>query len=196
VETEYGPWCPMAVDEAVETFDSSPFRWWVTGGHALELHMGRSWRAHDDTDLSFCRQDAGLVRDLLSDWDVHVAAAGVLTPWTGTPLRAEAHQNNLWCKRNSDGPWCLDLTISDGDDADWIFRRDPSVRVPWRDAVLTSRNGIPYLAPQLQLLFKAGDRRSKDDLDAAETIPSLDSSARAFLAAALPPDHHWMTFMI
>ncbi len=125
-------------------FSAGSFRWWVTGGHALELHVGRSWRQHDDTDVSFVRADSAHVFRLLSDWQISVAAAGVLSPWAGEPLDAAAHQNNLWCKQSSTAPWCLDLTVSEGDGQEWIFRRDPSLRIDWHDAVLRSDDDIPY----------------------------------------------------
>ena len=46
----------------------------------------------------------------------------------------------------------LDVTIGEGSDENWICRRDPSVVVPWDLAVLRSSEGVPYLAPELQLL--------------------------------------------
>ena len=42
----------------------------------------------------------------------------------------------------------------------------PASRKPWDEAVLTSADGVPYLAPELQLLFKSRDVREKDDVDA------------------------------
>jgi len=164
----------------------------VTGGRALELHLGRSWRGHDDTDLSFCRTQAAEVRKLLASWDIQVAAAGELTPWDGSTLSADTHQNNLWCRRQPGEPWCLDLTVSDGDDADWSFRRDPTLRVPWAVAVLKTRDGVPYLSPELQLLFKARDPRPKDHEDAAEVIPVLDLDQATLLRRRLPADHPWL----
>lgn len=192
VDESYGAWDPLPLDVAVQLFADAPFRWWVSGGHALELHLGRTWRAHDDTDISFCRRDSAAVRDHLRGWPIHVAAAGVLTPWDGGPLTAEVHQNNLWCRQSTDGPWCLDLTISDGNGEHWIYRRDPSLRVPWADAVLRSRSGVPYLAPELQLLFKSTYRRPKDDVDAALVVPELDDRRVGFLRVTLGADDPWL----
>ena len=59
--------------------------------------------------------------------------------------------------------WVLDLTLGDGTDHDWIYRRDPSVQIQWDVAVLRTADGIPYLAPDLQLLFKSKGLRPKDD---------------------------------
>ena len=128
---------------------------------------------------------------MLVGWDVQVAAAGRLSPWPGSTPRAEASQNNLWCRESADRPWCLDVTVGDGDEECWIYRRDPTVRVRWDEAVLRSEGGIPYLAPELQLLFKSKDVRPKDDIDAHEVIPELTGDRRRKLRDLLPDDHPW-----
>jgi hypothetical protein len=186
-----GPWQPLGVDEVCERFAAAPFRWWIGGGRALELHLGRTWRPHDDTDVGVVRGELPLVHEWLSGWDLHVAAAGRLSPWHGEPLVASSHQNNVWCRFAPDGPWVLDVTIGEGTATRWISRRDPSLEVPWDLAVLQTANGIPYLAPELQLLFKSKDARPKDDIDADEVVPALDADRRTWLSNALPPDHPW-----
>ena len=66
MNVDHGPWDPLPLAEAVDLFRKAPFRWWVSGGHALELHVGRSWRSHDDTDISFCRDDARHLPEILA----------------------------------------------------------------------------------------------------------------------------------
>lgn len=189
----YGPWRPLELAAAAHLFRPAPFRWWVSGGYALELHLGRSWREHDDTDISFRRSDAPLVRLLLQDWDLHLAAAGVLSRWTGDELDPQAHHNNIWARRAANEPWELDLTVSDGDDANWIYRRDPSLTRDWGAAVLrTPETDIPYLAPELQMLFKSKDIRPKDDLDAEQVLPNLSPPRLEWLGKALPHGHQWL----
>lgn len=190
-----GSWEPLDLDAAVDVFSSADFRWWIGGGHALDLHVGRTWRVHEDTDIGVVRAELGALRALLSGWDLHVAAGGRLSAWRGEPLAATRHQNNVWCRRGPDGPWALDITIGEGTGVDWIFRRDPTIRAPWDRAVLRTPHGVPYLAPELQLLFKSKDPRPKDDIDAAEVIPALDVIQRTFLAGQLEPDHPWQQLL-
>lgn len=188
----------MPLAELVERFTGAPCRWWITGGVALELHLGRSWRAHDDSDVGLVRVDLPLIRDLLVGWDLHLAAGGRLRPWDGAPVGPATDDdgaNNLWCRPHPSAPWALDVTIGDGGDGSWIFRRDPNLRRPWAKAVLETTDGVPYLAPELQLLFKSKNARPKDDVDAAEVIPELEASRRSVLAALLPVDHPWQQLM-
>lgn len=189
--TELGPWEPIAVDEAIELFRPAAFRWWLSGGHALEAHLGRSWRGHDDTDIGISRSDAPRLLDVLGGWDIHVGAAGVLTPWAGDRLDPARSQNNLWCRPTPDSAWMIDVTVGDGDERQWIYRRDARIRRPWDRALLSTAGGVPYLAPELQLLFKSANVRPKDELDASTVIPVLESERRSWLAAQLPAEHPW-----
>ena len=193
--SDLGSWTPLGLEAVIERFSRAPFRWWVSGGRALDLHLGRSWRAHEDTDVGVVRSELRLVHALLSDWDLHVAAAGHLTPWHGEPLDAALHQNNVWCRFAPAGPWVLDVTIGDGSETRWIYRRDTSVQVPWDLAVLRTTEGVPYLAPELQLLLKSGGVRPKDDIDAGEVVPELDARRRAWLSRLLAPDHPWQRLL-
>lgn len=188
-------WDPISLAEVSNIFAKAPFRWWIAGCHALELHLVRSWRDHSDIDISFCRIDQAAVWQFLVGWHISIASRGVLTPWFGEPLLIELHQNNLWCKKELADPWSFDLTVSAGNDSEWIFRRDQSLRMPWGQAVLRSAEGIPYLAPELQLLYKSKDSRDKDNLDAVEVIPRLNLDRQNFLRRALPKEHPWRSLL-
>lgn len=150
--SEFGAWEPLGLESVVEIFSAAPFRWWISGGHALDLHIERTRRDHEDTDLGVVRHDLASVHAFLCRWDLHVAAGGHLTPWTGEPLHVAQHQRTA--------------------------------------------TGIPYLAPELQLLYKSKARRPKDDVDAAEVIPHLGARERERLSRLLPPDHPWQRRLV
>lgn len=190
-----GPWDPLSVEEVCRLFDGAPFRWWISGGHALELHTGRSWRTHGDIDLGLCRADHAALREWLDGWQIGLAAAGVLTEWDGGPLVESRHHNNLWCRCDRDGPWELDIAVGSGSRTEWIYRRDPSIRRPWDEAVLRAPSAVPYLAPDLQLLFKSASPRPKDDADAAAVVPLLSAHERRLLRVALSPHHPWQALL-
>jgi hypothetical protein len=76
----------------------------------------------------------------------------------------------------------------------WVCRRDPSIRRPVTDAIERDPNGIPYLAPEIVLLFKAKHAaRDKDAADFARVLPLLDVQRRQWLADALGVVHLGMT---
>ncbi len=77
----------------------------------------------------------------------------------------------------------------------WICRRDGSIRLPYGEIVHHTRDGIPYLAPELVLLFKAKHVRPKDQADFDATLPHLSPEQRASLARLLDrvhPGHPWL----
>ncbi len=181
------PWDPMSLGEIRELFAAAPFRWWVSGGLALELHIGRSWREHGDADVGVLRSDAAAMCDWMGGRQLVVAASGSVARWNGRSLAAG--ENNVWVRGESS--WVLDLTLNDGDDERRIYRRDPSIARPWATAVLSDDEDTPYLAPELQLLFKSRAPRPRDHQDAAEVIPLLGPRDRTFLRSHLPAAHVW-----
>jgi hypothetical protein len=186
-----GHWEPLTVGEVADVMAQVAARWWFTGGHALELHTGRSWRTHDDIDVGICRCDVNHLARLLGEWEIFLAARGTLMSWDGNDVGAERNENNLWLRRRGDEHWRLDIAIGDGDEHEWRYRRDSTFRLPWSRVVMYTAEGLPYLAPALALLFKSKDVRSKDQRDAEEVIPRLDPASVATLDLRLPSDHPW-----
>jgi hypothetical protein len=183
VSPDLGPWAPLGLGPACTLLSPAPFPWWVAGGHALDLFVGHQTRIHADLDVSLLRADAPRWRAFLAGWDLHLAHAGVLTPWTEPEVAPPV--NSAWCRPRLTEPWCLQAMFEEGTATEWICRRHPAIRVPWSDAVLRSAEGIPYLAPQLQLLMKATDTRSKDDADFAAVFRRLAPEAAGWLASML-----------
>jgi len=58
-----------------------------------------------------------------------------------------------------------------------------------------TQDGIPYLAPEIQLFYKAKGLRPKDEEDFVRTLPALDGKRREWLAQSLAlvhPGHAWL----
>ena len=67
---------------------------------------------------------------------------------------------------------------------------EPHIRLP-----IKGTEGVPYLSPELQLLYKSKGPRPKDDVDAAEVTPALDDRQRDLLSRLLEPDHAWQRLL-
>jgi hypothetical protein len=165
-----------------------PARWWVAGGWALDLFT-RSEREHDDVDILVLRSDQQLIRAQLPGWDVRIAHEGKLEPWP--PGEAVAlPRSGFWARRDSNGPWQLQFLLAEHDAGTWWFRRDPAITMPVAD-VGRIESGVPYLRPEIVLLYKSRLDRERDTADFERTLPKLDDAARARLAAWLADDHPW-----
>ena len=182
----YGRWDPPEPAQVTGLLAGSGVRWWIAGGRAARA--GAPPRQHDDTDIGVRLSDLDRLRAQLSDWHLWEADSGTLRPLLpGAPLTPGCRQ--LWARRDAQHPWQLDLLL-DGSDAEWVFKRDSRVRLPWPRA-LHEVHGVPHLRPEVALLHKAHLDRPKDRADLAAA--RLDPDARAWLADTLDRlgQHDW-----
>jgi aminoglycoside-2''-adenylyltransferase len=182
----YGRWDALEPAQVAELFRASSVRWWIAGGRAARI--GAPVRHHEDTDVAVRLDDLDELRNHLADWHLWEANSGTLRPLlSGDTLTDGCEQ--LWARRNAQHVWQLDLVL-DRSTAEWVFKRDARIRVPWERALHTV-NGIPYLRPEIALLHKAHLDRPKDRADLAAA--QLDPSARAWLSDALTQvgNHTW-----
>ncbi|MEX0749704.1 MAG: amino acid transporter [Dehalococcoidia bacterium] len=189
-------WDALTPVQARELFRAFTRPWWVAGGWALDLHLGRETRRHEDIDLAMLRGDEIALAEMLPGWDICIAEAGALIPWHGErPLDMPYHQ--FWVRRERDGPWRFEVLLEDHDGAGaWRCRRDHRVTLPIKRVGRVSSDGIPYVAPEIALLYKAkGHEIAKNAADFTSTLPSLDEGARRWLRDALDvahAEHPWL----
>jgi aminoglycoside-2''-adenylyltransferase len=186
-------WQPLELDALAALFAGVRTPWWIAGGHALELFCGRSWREHGDVDAGILRRDQAEVFAALDAWEIHTAHEGKLRLLAPGEL-AEPEVVGLWCRRQGEEPWRFEILLDSAEGSDWLFRRAPAIRRPLASLIRRTADGLPYLAPEIQLLYKARDTRPRDEQDFAEAAPALDGSARDWLRDALDktdPGHPW-----
>ena len=189
-----GEWRPVPAAQLRALLDAQPARWWIAGGLALEMFAGRSWRAHGDVDAGILRADQPRVFAALAGWELHATNSGELRrlrPGEVAPPEA----NSVWCRPGAREPWSFELLLDSSVGADWVFRRDPTLRVPLAELTLRSADGCPFLRPEIQLLYKAKQLRPRDQADFDAVAPLLDPAARRWLRAALAlahPSHSWL----
>ena len=195
---DLGEWQPLTVDAVRELLGGVDASWWIAGGWALDLHLGRQTRPHHDIDVLVLRRDLPAVRERLRSWDLHAAdppGAGVLRPWPESEeLPAPLH--DVWCRPTPTSPWALQLMVDDTDGADWVYRRDDRIHRPVSQlAGPASTDGRPVLAPEVQLLYKSRTPRPKDVADFHLVVSALDVRQRNWLGDALTtvdPEHDWL----
>lgn len=195
-DDDLGRWAPDRPEEVATVFAKADFPWWVAGGYAIELAVGRELRPHSDLDVLVLRRDQALLHGLLADWDLQVAdppGQGRLRPWRfGESLQPPLH--DIWCRRAPDAPWSVQIMMDEAQGTWWVSRRAPRVRLPIERVGRTTTTGIPYVAPEVQLFYKAKATREKDEIDFEAVLPLLDTSQRIWLADAITviaPDHPW-----
>lgn len=179
---------PLQSSWAIAILRASPVPWWVVGGCALSVHLGRSWRAHADLDVAVREADAPRLRRHVAEHARHAGGSEPPATWPSDTFITPA---SILLRSPVAEELDLEITLSAGDDTCWAYRRDPTIRLPWTQAVLIGAWDIPYLAPELVLLGKSRSRRPHDDADAHHVIPCLEPHRRAWLAERLAHDHPW-----
>lgn len=193
--TPWGPWEPASPAEVFEIFRDCRAPWWIAGGYAIELAAGRPLRDHGDIDVLLLRRDQLAVQQALPGWEWHAAdPPGTLRPWRqGELLPAGVH--DIWCRPGPDEPWRIQFMLDEAAGGDWVSRRDERIRRPIAGVGFRTADAIPYLAPEIQLLYKANGRRPKDEFDFTAALPMLTSFQRQWLIDALSlaygPGHPW-----
>jgi hypothetical protein len=105
------------------------------------------------------------------------------------PLRAgstaDPTVHSIWCRPSGSDHWVIEILLEDRDEAHWTYRRDPRIRRPVTQVFARNNAGLPYLRPEIQLLYKSKSPRPKDSTDFAAAWPFLDSEAKTWLASAV-----------
>jgi hypothetical protein len=170
----------------------APF--WIAGGLAIDLAVGRPTRAHGDTDIAILRGDEAALEPLLDEWEIVIAHAGRFLPWDGAPFQAPHHQ--FWARRRGSDTWHFEVLLEEHAGDAWIYRRDARITLQLAALGRATADDVPFLAPEVALLYKStrpDEPRSAADFSVA--APVLDGDARRWLREALAvtsPGHPWI----
>ncbi len=183
-------WTPGEVAQRL-TGISTP--WYVAAGWALDLFRGRQTRAHGDIEIAIPAASFPEVRDRFPGYVFAAVGSGRI--WEDATPEVLATVQQTWLRDPATGNYLLDVFREPHDGDTWICRRDERIRLPYSDIIHRTHDGIPYLAPELVLLFKAKHTRRKDQTDFEATVPHMTSTQREALAellARVHPGHRWI----
>ena len=196
MEEDIYNWKLLSLTEVQKLLSNLSVPWWVAGGIAIDLFVGYETRKHGDFDIGIFRKDQLILQTYLKKWDLHKTNQPGLQPWPQGEYLAIG-VNQVWCRRTPTSPWELEVMFMEAADHQWHYRRAPSVCGPIADLWLETQAGIRYLAPEIQLLYKARQMpQEKDDQDFDTVMPFLSDGKRHWLKSALetqfPEGHVWI----
>jgi hypothetical protein len=163
--------------------------YWIAGGWAIDLAVGRVTRDHADVDIMLLERDEHALRTDLTEVDVQlIGRDGQPGPWpAGTdsgprrpiigPGRLVLHNKNL--------PLPTEVLLASAVGAFWVYHRGVRcIRRPLAE-ITRDRDGIPVLAPEVVLLFKSRSKTDKDRRDVQTALPVLNAEQRSWLQDTL-----------
>jgi hypothetical protein len=187
-------WESLHPDDIGRLFSDFERPWWICGGWALDLFLDRETRRHDDLDVALLRRDQFALFDYLRGWDLRYATPEhALERWDGHRLDPPIH--GIWARRSDEAaaPWACEFLLNEERDDHWVYRGDEKVSRRLAEIGM-ERNGVPFLRPEVVLLYKSGERTPKNEADFAAVEPSLSPAAALWLHGALEacePQHPW-----
>ncbi|WP_030686940.1 nucleotidyltransferase domain-containing protein [Streptomyces sp. NRRL B-1347] len=183
-------WTPSEVAQRLAGIGTP---WYVAAGWALDLFRGRQTRAHGDIEIAIPAASFPEVRHRFPGYALDAVGSGRV--WEDATPEALAAVHQTWVRDPGTGNYLLDVFREPHDGDTWICRRDEKIRLPYSDIIHHTPDGIPYLAPELVLLFKAKHARSKDQSDFDASLPHMSPAQRETLAELLDrvhPEHPWI----
>ncbi|GAB3597354.1 hypothetical protein GCM10027446_25300 [Angustibacter peucedani] len=188
-DLDWDAWRPSFVAERLGGVRTP---WYVAGGWALDLFRGEQTREHEDLEIACPAAGFAEIAGRFDEVDWYVVGAG--HRWPVSPVSLAFTHQTWACERGS-GTYRLDVFREPHDGEQWICRRDASIRRPYVELVRRTASGVPYLRPEVVLLFKAKAVREKDQRDLDGALPLLDDGACGWLRWALGrahPGHPWL----
>jgi hypothetical protein len=189
------PWDAWRPEQVTAMLAGVDVPWCVAGGWALDLFRGEQTREHGDLEIAVpgTPEAFGAVHAALAGYAFEVVGSGRAWP-LDSPAFGVMYQT--WVSDPATGVYRLDIFREPQRDGAWVCRRDEEITLPYQQVICHTAAGIPYLAPEIGLLFKAKwADLDKNKADFAGAVPLLTAPAAAWLSWALQrihPGHPWL----
>lgn len=167
--------------------------WYVAAGWALDLFRGEQTREHHDIEIAVPAWRFPEIGERFAEFTFDAVGAGRI--WESASLQVLSATRQTWLREPATGRYLLDVFREPHDGEAWICRRDETIRLPYAEIIRHTPDRIPYLSPELVLLFKAKHVRPKDQADFDGVLPLLAHAQRETLSRLLTqvhPGHAWL----
>ena len=208
------------IGDVMSTFRSP---WALCGGWAVDAWLGRLTRDHGDVDIAVFESDRQALFELLAGWQLiaheETKENEGADLWDGRPLVVPAHIHARSPERSGplperfdpfgmrivsvDDGFGLDIQLAERSGRDWVLNGEPRVALPLASCIRQSAWGLPMVAPEVILFFKAtlyvgtkNHLRPTDEVDFAALLPLLTEEQRQWLREAVSRvyvgEHPWV----
>jgi hypothetical protein len=188
---------PLKVFKLLAGFEKP---WFVAGGWAVDLFLGKVTRKHEDIEIAIFRCDQMALRNYLKGWEFKkvIPEPKMHTElWNGDEwLDLQVHE--IHAENSSSDLSHLEILFNESSGNEWRFRRNPNITRSISMLSTCSQNGIPFLNPEIVLLYKAKNSTSRDEADFENVLKMLGQKPRDWLKQAIEachPGHSWLKLL-
>ena len=181
------------INHIMERFRCKSF---IAGGWAIDLHVGKESRIHKDIEIAIFREDQLKLKEYLHDWEFKKAISGEFHPWKTKYLELPIHELHAENKVSKEK---IEVLLNETYADKWRFRRDMRISSPIKALCNYTSECIPYLSPEIVLLYKVKNTRQKDHQDFMTVRDYLTPQQRRWLIDAIQihePQHEWLEHLI
>jgi hypothetical protein len=72
----------------------------------------------------------------------------------------------------------IEVLMNERDESNWIYRRNDKITLDEKKVIYFNKDRIPYLCPEVVLLYKTKEMRNKDIDDITNAIGKMDESQK------------------
>jgi len=185
---------PLKIKEIMSGF-SKP--WCIAGGWAIDLAIGSKTREHKDIEIAVFRRDQLSLQNFLHGWEFRKCipgSEGLMQDWLDAeylelPVH-EIHAFNLNSELKE-----IEILFNECDELAWFYRRDHHVTFEICKLIIKTDDGIPYLHPAVNLLYKSKNTNENDERDFEHVVNNLTIGDRNWLRESISkdlPNHKWL----
>ena len=182
---------PQKIAALMQNFQSD---WFIAGGWAIDLYLGKISRPHDDIEIAVFRPDQIALQNYLNGWLLQKMANSAASVWNRNEF-LELPVHEIHCFNETSEPQNFEVLLNERNDNEWIYRRNARITKSLSEVYLTTDSGIRFLRPEIVLLYKSKNPRAKDEQDFESVTKCLDAESKKWLGNALgicDSKHHWL----
>jgi hypothetical protein len=211
------------INDTCKLLKNADFDWSICGGYAIDLFCGKKTRKHIDIDVCVFWENRNEVIQYMMDlnWTIYEAwrfRGGGMVHLITDLSQQKYVKNNIFCVKDSnkffhvtpvgDNMFKCKIDLNEQVKLDYIeflfnkrkngyllYSRNENIKRELDKAVLFY-NVIPYLAPEIVLLYKSKEPKRDDyENDFTAAIPKMSDESKTWLKNALdlcyPDGHDW-----
>jgi len=162
------------------------FTWFIAGGWAIDLFLGRETRLHEDIEIGIYRNSQMKLYKYFEKQNKYyinnksLIGKHIKTEWNKEYLRLPIHEIYVEYKDLE-----IEILLNERDEENWVYRRNEKIKLNEKLAIKLTRDEIPYLSPEIVLLFKTKEMRDKDIEDFNNAVPEMDISQVKWLIESI-----------
>ena len=166
--------------------DKFGFPWFVAGGWAIDLFLNEETRIHGDIEIGIFRKDQMRLYRFLEKNKKY---------FIDNKSRMGKHEKHEWRKEYLQfpihelyveyGDLEIEILLNERDESNWVYRRNPKIKLDARQAILFAETGIPFLCPEIVLLYKTKNMREKDVEDITNALGKMSETQKKWLLESI-----------